>query len=225
MNLTNKLITATAIACASLTLASCGGGSSSDSRFFGNVPGLCAEWEQTNNDLKEKFKTSESAEAAGKIMDEANASKEEYKAKIEEAAKGLDGKTIEIQSTPRFTVNSPVTLTFDRMSSMDPRFKLAGDIVAGENYQSENARSLSDGASDVSRYKGLGQHVYLIGLDNEGNKVLESKIGYFPMDLISDTELGVKAGTPLVLETFTIYDGNMEGCIKATTLQFSYIEK
>ena len=108
---------------------------------------------------------------------------------------------------------------------MDPRFKLAGDIVAGENYQSENARSLSDGSSDPSRYKGLSQHVYLIGLDNEGNKVLESKIGYFPMDLISDTELGVKAGTPLVLETFTIHDGNMGGCIKATTLQFSYIEK
>mgnify|MGYP000794379460 FL=1 len=222
--MTNKLITAAAIACASLILASCGGGSSSDSRFFGNVPGLCAKWEQTNDGLKEKFKTADSAEAAGKIMDEANASKEEYKAKIEEAAKGLDGKTIEIQSTPQFTVNSPLTLTFDRMSSMDPRFKLAGDIVAGENYQSENARSLSDG-SDPSRYKGLSQHVYLIGLDNEGNKVLESKIGYFPMDLINDTELGVKAGTPLELETFTIHDGNMEGCIKATTLQLSYIEK
>lgn len=212
-----------------LLLSSCGGGSgsSSDSKFFGNVPGIYAEMTAKDESLKEQFKNCSSEDEAKKVYAEAEAAEKEYSVKIEEAAKALDGKTIEIESTPEITVNSPITLTFDGFRSktdMTPRFKLTGDAVAAQNYQSEESKGLSTGGGDLTRYKGLSQHVYLLGFDDAGTQVFSQKVAYFPIDLITDTELGVKAGTNLKFEDFTINKKNCEGCIKATVLKFSFTE-
>lgn len=212
-----------------LLLSSCGGdsGSSTKSKFFGNVPGIYAEMIAKDESLKEKFKNSSSEDEAKKIYAEAEAAEKEYSVKIEEAAKALDGKTIEIESTPEITVNSPVTLTFDGYQSktdMTPRFKLAGDAVAAQNYQSEESKGLSNGGGDLTKYKGLAQYVYLLGFDDAGTQVFSQKVAYFPIDLITDTELGVKSGTDLKFENFTINKKNCEGCIKATVLKFSFTE-
>lgn len=223
-----KLMTRAAIAMTCL-LSSCGGssGSSSDSKFFGNVPGIYVEMVAKDESLKEQFKNSSSEDEAKKVFTEAEAAEKEYSVEIEEAAKALDGKTIKIESTPEITVNSPVTLTFDGFRSktdMTPRFKLSGDAVAAQNYQSEDSKGLSTGGGDLTKYKGLSQHVYLLGFDEAGTQVFSQKVAYFPIDLISDTELGVKAGTALKFEDFTINKKNCEGCIKATVLKLSFTE-
>lgn len=214
------------VALALTTLASCGGGagSSSDSKFFGSVPGVFMQMTEKKDALKEQFKNCSSESEAKSIMEDAESAEKEYTAKIEEAAKALDGKTIEIETNDYFRVNSPVALTYDGFrskSDLTPRFKLAGNIEAAQVYQSENSKTLS-GSSDVSRYVGLSEPVYLVGLDDAGNELFTSKIAYFPIGKIADTELGIPAGTPLTFETFTITDKNAEGCAKATKLQLSY---
>lgn len=223
-----KLMALAAIAMPML-LSSCGGsgGSSSDSKFFGTVLGIYADMTAKDESLKEQFKNCSSEGEAKKIFAEAEAAEKEYSVKIEEAAKALDGKTIEIESTPEITVNTPITLTFDGFQSktdMTPRFKLAGDAVAAQNYQSEESKGLSTGGGDLTKYKGLSQHVYLLGFDDAGTQVFSQKVAYFPIDLITDAELGVKAGTNLKFEDFTINKKNCEGCIKAAVLKLSFTE-
>lgn len=223
-----KLMALAAIAMPML-LSSCGGsgGSSSDSKFFGTVPGIYADMTAKDESLKEQFKNCSSEGEAKKLFAEAEAAEKEYSVKIEEAAKALDGKTIEIESTPEITVNTPITLTFDGFQSktdMTPRFKLAGDAVAAQNYQSEESKGLSTGGGDLTKYKGLSQHVYLLGFDDAGTQVFSQKVAYFPIDLITDAELGVKAGTNLKFEDFTINKKNCEGCIKAAVLKLSFTE-
>ncbi len=223
----NKLSAVAAVALAAMSLISCGSssGSSADSNFFGNVPGIFANMIEKKDALKEKYMTCSSEDEARKIQAEAASAEKEFSAKLEEAAKALDSRTIEIQSTPEITVNSPVALTFDGFSSkldLTPRFKLTGDVVAAQNYQSKDCKGLSSAGGDLTKYTGLSEHVYLIGLDESGNQLFASKVAYFPIGLISDTELGVKAGTPLVFETFTISKKNVEGCIKAKSLRLSF---
>ncbi len=223
----NKLLIAAFLMAAAVTFTSCGGGSgsASDSRFFGKVPGIFANMIEKKEVLKEQYKTCSTEDEAKKIYAEAESAEKDFSAKLEEAAKGLDGKTIEIQSSPEITVKSPITLTFDGFQSkldMTPRFKLAGDVVAGQDYQSKDSKSISKAGGDITRYTGLSEHVYLIGLDDTGAQVFRSKVAYFPIGLITDSELGVKAGTKLVFETFTITEKNVEGCLKATSLQLSY---
>lgn len=219
-----KLTAMVAIAMATLTLSSCGGGvGSSDSKFFGKVPGIYSEMTGKKEAMQEKFKTCESQDEAIKLMADAVKAEKEYESKLEEAGKALDGKTIEIESTPEITVNSPITLTFDGFwskSDLEPKFKMEGDVVAAQNYQSEDSKKLSTG--DPSRYVGMGQQVFLVGYDDAGTRVFSQKVAYFPMDLISESALGVKAGTPLKFETFQITEKNVEGCLKATSLKLSY---
>lgn len=219
-----KLTAMVAIAMATLTLSSCGGGvGSSDSKFFGNVPGIYSEMTAKKEAMQEKFKTCESQDEAMKLMADAVKAEKEYESKLEEAGKALDGKTIEIESTPEITVNSPITLTFDGFwskSGLEPKFKMEGDVVAAQNYQSEDSKMLSTG--DPSRYVGMAQQVFLVGYDDAGTRVFSQKVAYFPMDLISESALGVKAGTPLKFETFQIAEKNAEGCLKATSLKLSY---
>lgn len=208
-----------------LAITSCGGGagSATESKFFGNVPGIYLQIMETSNALKEQFKTSSSEDDAKKVMAKAEKAEQEYSAKIEEAAQSLDGKTISIESDSQFTVNSPVTLTFDGFQSktdLTPRFKLSGDIVAGSDYQSEAAKGLS--GSTASKYVGMAEHVYIVGKDADGNEVFSQKIAYFPGELIGADQLGVKKGTALQLESFTINKHNAEGCTKAVTLHLSY---
>lgn len=224
---TNRLFIAAFLMVSAVALTSCGGGSgsSSDSRFFGKVPGIFADMIEKNEALKERYKNCSSEDEAKKLMAEAESAEKEFSVKLEDAGKALDGKTIEIQSTPEITVNSPITLSFDGFQSkldMTPRFRLAGDVVAGQGYQSEDCKSISAGGGDLSKYTGLSQHVYLIGLDDAGTQVFSSTVAYFPIGLMSDSELGVKAGTKLEFETFTINKKNVEGCLKATSLQLSY---
>lgn len=223
----NKYFAMAAFALASLSLSSCGNGSASsaDSKFFGNVPGIFAEMLEKENALKEQFKACSSAEEGQKVQAEAETLQNDFSAKLEEAGKALNGKTIEIQSSPEITVNSPVTLEFDGFASkldLTPRFKISGDVVAAQDYQSADSKGISEAGGDLTRYTGLSEHVYLVGLDSEGNQLFSQKIAYFPIILISDTQLGVKAGTPLVFETFTITKKNVEGCLRATTLQLKY---
>lgn len=218
-----KLTAMVAIAMAILTLSSCGGVGSSDSKFFGKVPGIYSEMTGKKEALQEKFKTCESQDEAMKLKADAEKAAKEYETKLEEAGKALDGKTIEIESTPEITVNSPITLTFDGFwskSSLEPKFKMEGDVVVAQDYQSEDSKKLSTG--NPSRYVGMGQQAFLVGYDDAGTRVFSQKVGYFPMDLISESALGVKAGTPLKFETFQITEKNAEGCLKATSLKLSY---
>ena len=97
---------------------------------------------------------------------------------------------------------------------------MEGDVVAAQNYQSEDSKMLSTG--NPSRYVGMAQQVFLVGYDDAGTRVFSQKVAYFPMDLISENALGVKAGTPLKFETFQITEKNVEGCLKATSLKLSY---
>lgn len=208
-----------------LALSSCGGGSdkASDSKFFGDVPGLYLQMMEKKDALKQQFKTASTEEEGRKLMAEAEKAEQDYGATLEEAAKALDGNTLEVQSTPQFTVKSPMTITFDGFASkldQTPRFRVAGEIEAAENYQSDAARSLS--GQNASSYAGLGEHVYLVGTDAGGNRVFSQKVAVVPLSVYSSDQLGVKAGTPLKLEDIVINKHNAEGCTKAVALHLSY---
>lgn len=223
----NKLLSATFLMASAVALISCGGdsGSSSDSKFFGKVPGIFASMTEQKEALKEQYKTCSSEDDVKKLQTEAESAEKDFSTRLEEAGKAMDGKTIEIKSTPEIKVNSPVTLTFDGFQSqldLTPRFRMTGDVVAGQDYQSEDFKRISASAGDLSKYTNSSQHVYLTGLDDTGVQVFSQQVAFFPVKLIADSELGVKAGTKLEFETFTINEKNVEGCLKATSLQLSY---
>ena len=228
MKTTRLFAAATAIVLAAISISSCGdnsGAAASGSRFFGDVPGIYMKMMEKKSEFMERFKRCSSDDEVRKIQAEAEKEEAEFATKIEKAATALDGKTIEIESTPDFNVGSPVTLTFDGFRSkldMTPQFRLSGDATAAKDYQSESAKCLSSPSSDISRYEGLTEHIYLDGFDDQGNEVFSSQVAVIPIKGNADGELCVLTGTPVQFETLTISKHNAEGCMKATTLKLLY---
>ena len=134
---TRHFFGAMTLALASLTLASCSGGGSSDSGFFGALPGEMTQYESEMKALEEKAKDIKTEADKKKLIAESQEIQEKYTTKIEETAKALDGTELKV-TDGEFAVAQPITLTFDGFASkkeLTPRFKLGGALSVPADFR------------------------------------------------------------------------------------------
>lgn len=206
---TRHFIGAAAIALASFTLASCSGGSASESDLFGALPGEMTQFQSEMDALQEKAKDIKTEADKKKLIAESQEIQEKYTAKIEESAKALDGKELKI-TDGEFAVAQPVTLTFDGFANkktLSPRFKLGGELSVPADF------------SPAAPLFGASYDVYLVGYDAEETALFASRVGFVGAENV-DGKGVVKAGTPVTLETLTYNDKYNEVYPKVKSLKF-----
>lgn len=206
---TRHFFGAMTLALASLTLASCSGGGSSDSGLFGALPGEMTQYESEMKALEEKAKDIKTEADKKKLIAESQEIQEKYTAKIEETAKALDGTTLKI-TDGEFAVAQPVTLTFDGFANkktLSPRFKLGGELTVPADF------------SPAAPLFGASYDVYLVGYDAEETALFASRVGFVGAENV-DGKGVVKAGTPVTLETLTYNDKYNEVYPKVKSLKF-----
>lgn len=181
-----SIIKSVAVAAITLpVLFSCsGGGSSSESLLFGEVPAIHGEMQESMNALKEEYKTCNSESKAKSLMEKDEKLEEEYIAKIEKAAKALDGKEISFSESD-VKVTSPVSLTFEKFFSkmdMTPYFKVNGSAEAAKDVTFD---------CDWAAF-----NVEIVGYGPDNQELFSSKVGLIDAE-VNDGQAVVKAGTPV----------------------------
>lgn len=208
-----------AIITLSLTLASCGGASSgSESMLFGKVPAIVEAYTAEQDAIKEEFKKCSSTSDAEKLVKKAEALTASTFTKAEEAAKEWSGTTLNIVSDGSFSVRTPVVATFDGFFSkldMEPRYSLAGEIVAAKDH-------VVNGISTkvVELNPNSMQHIMLIGLDEAGSEVVRQSIGMARLSVVGN-EVAVASGTPVKLESLVMSDKKAAEYPKVKTLRLA----
>lgn len=205
---TRHFFGAMALALASLTLASCSGGGSSDSGLFGALPGEMTRYESEMKALEEKAKDIKTEADKKKLIAESQEIQEKYTTKIEETAKALDGTELKV-TDGEFAVAQPVTITFDGFANkktLSPRFKL-GELTVLADF------------SPAAPLFGASYDVYLVGYDAEETALFASRVGFVGAENV-DGKGVVKAGTPVTLETLTYNDKYNEVYPKVKSLKF-----
>ncbi len=211
-----KVAMAVAVAAvAGASLVSCGeeGGSASKSKIFGTIPSLHAKRDAKFEGIREKLKACTNEDEGMKLVAEYENLKKEYLAKIEEAAKALDGTELEIDPVPEFNIITPITITFRNFFSeidMAPRFDIAGEVVVANDFEKP------EGA------KYLGSLVYLVGVDADGNQVFGSQIGTVHVEGEIGGPQVIKAGTPVEFDGITCSDGIDYSQTASMHLEFDY---
>lgn len=169
-----------------LILSACSGsgagtsnsGSSKECKIFGEVPAIYAEYESEKDKLQGEEGSNEKIEVL----------KEEYKAKIEEAGKKLDGQPIEISGSENFNVEKPLTLSFKEFANnLNAMFNVDGRIVTVKEIPFEVTESWLN--SHDLEYVYLP--VMLAGFDDQGVEVTTARIGTIK-------GLQVKEGKPVL---------------------------
>lgn len=190
-------------------ITSCSGGSGgSDTLLFGSLPGVHAEMQQAKEKFFEEAKTADSESQLKSLQEKGDKLGEEYAAKIEEAAKGLDGREVTI-TNGEIKVTSPVSLTYRKFFSktdMTPCFEVNGAAEAAADF------------SPKSEYPQKMYTVYVVGYDANGTEVFDSRIG-----MIDAEENGgkavVKAGTPVKFDELQFSGKKVDAYQQAATLK------
>lgn len=202
------------VACAffGMTVASCSGGSTSDSSLFGSVPEVYEKFMKEKAELDEKAKNIKSEEDKAKLIAESKKMEEKWQVKIEEAAKAVDGKEINL-TEGEFKVTSPISLTFTGKctSQLEPRFDVNGEAVTAEE--------LRPNAQYITYFV-----VNLVGYDAEGNEVFANSVGSIEGKADGNNCI-IEAGTPVKFTTLLFNDRDIEGYEKATTLKLAIKDK
>lgn len=189
-------------------LASCSGGGSSSTPLFGSLAGEYAKYAGEKAEIKKKAESITTEEEKAKLIKESNEMQEEWRVKIENAAKSLDGKPVEIEAGD-FTVVEPITLTFDDFFSkkdLTPTFKVNGKVVAAKEI-------------DAGKYILPGRIVYVAGYDAEGQKLYSTQIGTVDITKRDGNMGAVAVGTPIKLTSVRFSDSKVEEYLKAVTLK------
>lgn len=207
-----------AVLCAlAVTLASCGGGSSSSGLFGGIISA-----QQNYEEKSDKLTGSMNEHNYQSRQEEADKLKEETARKIEADATGLSGREAPCEAeASQLAIKEPITLLFDGMNHLRPMFKLEGKVVASADL------SLNADPSDLKGEKLLSggkvtvtvtMPVALDILDKDGNVLRHmNEIGVLPAENLG-TSAVVKAGTPVDLNGCIVVDKELEG---ATTFRLS----
>lgn len=196
-----------------------GSGSSSDSEncpIFGEVPGLYAEYQAQRDKLSENAMDSESdyKEASAK----AEELKEEYRAKIEEAGKKLDGKPVEIVPSEDFKVVKPVSLSFKEFANnVNAMFNVDGEIETARDVTVEVSESWLK-SHDVDY---LNLPLMLVGCDEQGADVTGARIGSFKGFKVIDGKIVLPAGTKAELQPVPYSDNDYDNYVKVKTVKLS----
>ncbi len=193
-------------------LASCSGGGSSSSSsssstpLFGSLAGEYAKYAEKRAEIEAKAKNITTEAEKAKLVNEAMEMQDELSVKIEEAAKSLDGKTVEVEAGD-FKVTEPISLTFEKFygSDLEAIFKVNGKAEAANEI-------------DTGDYVLSGRVVNIVGYDADGNKLYSAEIGTVAVTN-RDGKGIIAAGTPVKLSSVRYSDKYVEEYQKASTLK------
>lgn len=186
-------------------LASCSGGSSTP--LFGSLAGEYAKYAEKKAEIEKKAESITSEEEKAKLLKEAKEMQEEWSVKIEDAAKSLDGKSVEVEAGD-FKVTEPISLTFEdfyNKSDLKPIFKANGKAEAANEINTGN-------------YVLPNRIVNIVGYDAEGQKLYSNEIGTVAVTN-RDGKGIIAAGTPVELTSVRYSDKYVKEYLKATTLK------
>lgn len=221
MRKTIKLVALAAIVAA--TMASCAGKSSSDagaagtaeassttseSLLFGELPALHIEMQAAKDAIKEEGKQVKTEAQFKELAEKEEKIKAEYTAKIEEAAKALNGNAINLTDGD-IKVTEPVALTYEGFFSktgLTPKFSVSGKAEAAADFTPE------------TKYPQDSYTVYVVGFDGSGQEVFSSKIGFIAAVKEGGKSV-VKAGTPVKFDNMQFGAKKAADYQKATSLK------
>ncbi|MGN0237093.1 MAG: hypothetical protein ACI4AK_03290 [Lepagella sp.] len=187
-----------------LTACSDAGSSSSfqSCPVFGDVPGIYADYEAQRDKIEESAQNSEeAAKAASAKIDEL---KVQYRAKIEEAGKKLNGQPIEIAPSEDFKVAQPISLTFKEFANgLNSAYDVAGEVEAATDV----ALEVSESWLKSHDLEYLNLPLLLVGCDEQGAEVTSTRIGVYKGFKEADGKVILPAGTKAELQT-TYYNNN-----------------
>lgn len=202
------------------TLVSCGGSggsggnSSENCMLFGEVPGLYADYQTQRDKIEESAQKSEADyKKATTQIDELQ---EEYRVKIEEAAKKLAGQPVEIAPGEDFKVVKPVSLSFKEFANgINAMFTVAGEVEAAKDVTVDVTESWLK-SHDVQY---LQLPLMLIGCDEQGAEVTRARIGYFKGFKVMDGKVVLPAGTKAELQPVPYNDNDYESYVKVKSVK------
>lgn len=199
-----------------MTACSGGGSSSENCMVFGEVPAIYADYEAQRDKIEESAQNSEADyKKASSQIDEL---KEQYRAKIEEAGKKLDGQPIDITPDGDFKVVSPVSLSFKEFAnSVNSMYNVNGEIEAAKDITLEVTESWLK-SHDVQY---LILPLMLIGCDEQGAEVISARIGSIKGFKVVDGKLLLPAGTKAELETVPYADNDYEDYVRVKTVKLA----
>lgn len=199
-----------------LTACSGGGSSSENCLVFGEVPAIYADYQAQRDKIEESAQKSEASyKKASSQIDEL---KEQYRAKIEEAGKKLDGQPIEISTGEDFKVVSPVSLSFKEFAnSVNSMYDVKGDIETAKDINLDVTESWLR-SHDVQY---LILPLMLIGCDEQGTEVTSARIGSFKGFKVVDGKLVLPTGTKAQLETVPYSDNDYDNYVRVKSVRLA----
>ena len=201
------------------TLTSCGssGSSTENCLIFGEVPSLYADYQAQRDKIEESAQKSETDNK--KASAQLDGLKEQYRTKIEEAGKKLDGQPIEIAPKEDFNVLNPLSLSFKEFgNSVNAVFIVKGDVEAGKDIAIEVSESWLR-SHDVEY---LYLPLMLVGYDEQGVEVTKERIGCFNKCFkIVDGKVVLPSGSKAELQTVAYNKNSYDDYIKVKTVKLS----
>ncbi len=188
-------------------LFACSGGSSTDTNLYGSLPEKYEKFMQEKADLKKQAENIKTEADKKELIEKSEKMQAEWKVKIEECAKTLNGKPIEVEKCD-FTITTPLTLEFTDFysnSNLTPSFKINGEATATSDMKTGNDFILPS------------ENVYLVGYNAEGQEVYKTLVGNIAAENV-DGKAFVKAGTPVEFKKLKFSKSDIEnGCKDAKT--------
>ncbi len=186
-----RMIACAAGAIAFMGLGSCSGGS--EKGLFGNLTSEYAEMMTERDELKKEAENIKTEAEKAEFIEKGKKLDEKWSEKLEESAKELDGKQLEVTDS-LFKVTTPLTLEFEKLlgSNLEPNFKVDGAAETTHEITKENT------------YLGT-LIVYLAGYDKDGKELFTSEIGKVEGKL-TDDKLVVPAGAPVKFTSLRFND-------------------
>ena len=183
-------------------LLACSGGSSTDANLYGSLPEKYEKFMQEKADLKKQAENIKTEADKKELIEKSEKMQAEWKVKIEESAKALNDKPIEVEKCD-FTITTPLSLEFTDFfsnSNLTPSFKINGKATATSDIKTNNDYILTS------------EKVYLVGYNAEGQEVYNTLVGNIDAENV-DGKAFVKAGTPVKFEHLIFSKSDIEnGC-------------
>lgn len=190
-------------------LFACSGGSSTDTNLYGSLPEKYEKFMQEKADLKKQAENIKTEADKKELIEKSEKMQAEWKVKIEECAKTLNGKPIEVEKCD-FTITTPLSLEFTDFysnSNLTPSFKINGEATATSDMKTGNDFILPS------------ENVYLVGYNAEGQEVYKTLVGNIAAENV-DGKAFVKAGTPVEFKKLKFSKSDIEnGCKDAKTFK------
>lgn len=184
-------------------LFACSGGSSTDTNLYGSLPEKYEKFMQEKADLKKQAENIKTEADKKELIEKSEKMQAEWKVKIEECAKTLNGKPIEVEKCD-FTITTPLSLEFTDFysnSNLTPSFKINGEATATSDMKTGNDFILPS------------ENVYLVGYNAEGQEVYKTLVGNIAAENV-DGKAFVKAGTPVEFKKLKFSKSDIENGYK-----------